>query len=66
MSAFQLLNPVELVQGIAQLRAEAAEKEIDVLGDAVASLYDEGSLAAYLQRRRDEAATASKTLYRAT
>ncbi len=51
---------------IAQLHAEAAEKEIDILGEAVKSLHKDGSLDAYVNRRRDEAASASKTLYLST
>lgn len=48
---------------ISELHAEAAEKEIEVLGEAVRKLYENGSLSSYVQRRRDEAASASKTLY---
>jgi regulator of protease activity HflC (stomatin/prohibitin superfamily) len=48
---------------IAQLHAEAIEKEIDILGEAVSTLKANGSLNSYIQRRRDEAASASKTLY---
>ncbi len=49
---------------IARLRAEAVESEIGILGAAVGDLDRSGTLESYLERRRDEAASASKILYR--
>lgn len=48
---------------IAALKAEAAEREIRILGETVAEMEREGQLSSYLQRRRDETAAHSKTLY---
>lgn len=48
---------------IARIRGEAAEKEIRVLGEAVCELEKNGSLDAYLRRRRDEASFAARAVY---
>lgn len=48
---------------IAKTRAEAIEKEIDVLGESLAKLEQEKTLDAYVARRRDEVLSESRTTF---
>lgn len=48
---------------IAKARGLATEREIDTLGDVLARLHAEGTLADYVGRRRAEVVSQSKTLY---
>lgn len=48
---------------IARTRAEAIEKEIDVLGGSLASLARDGTLHAYVERRRDEVLGEARTTF---
>lgn len=49
--------------GIARTRAQAIEKEIDVLGASLADLAREGTLHAYVERRRDEVLGEARTTF---
>lgn len=59
----QRIAAAEHAVQIATLKGEAVKSEIDILGQAVAEMKDNGILEAYLQRRRDEVTSNSKTLY---
>ncbi|MDY7548979.1 SPFH domain-containing protein [Glaciimonas sp. GNP009] len=59
----QRLAAAEHAVSIAALKAEAVESEISILGDAMRELQKQGTLDAYLQRRRHEVTAQSKTLY---
>ncbi len=59
----QRIAAAEHAVQIATLKGEAVETEIDILGRAVSEMQDNGVLEAYLQRRRDEVTSNSKTLY---
>ena len=48
---------------IAKTRAEAVEREIEVLGESLAALAREGTLSAYVERRRDEVLGEARTTY---
>jgi|LNFM01.1.fsa_nt_gb regulator of protease activity HflC (stomatin/prohibitin superfamily) len=48
---------------IAKTRAEAIEKEMDVLGASLATLEAENTLDAYVERRRDEVLSESRTTF---
>lgn len=48
---------------IAKTRASAIAKEIDVIGAGLATLDDEGTLAAYVERRRDEVLGEARTTF---
>lgn len=48
---------------IEKMRADAVATDINVASEAIAQLHENGVLDAYLKRRRDEAASLSKTLY---
>jgi regulator of protease activity HflC (stomatin/prohibitin superfamily) len=48
---------------IAKARGLATEREINTLGDVLAQLDKDGTLADYVGRRRDEVISQSKTLY---
>jgi regulator of protease activity HflC (stomatin/prohibitin superfamily) len=48
---------------IAEARARAIETEIDVLGKSLVQLEAEGTLAAYVERRRDEILGESRTTF---
>ncbi len=48
---------------IARTRAEAIEKEIDVLGASLAKLEEDKTLDAYVERRRDEVLSESRTTF---
>lgn len=48
---------------IAKTRAEAIAKEIDVIGAALATLRNEGTLDAYVERRRDEVLGEARTTF---
>lgn len=48
---------------ISEVKAEAVEKEIQIIGEALTQLQAQEVLNDYLKRRRDEATSNSKTLY---
>lgn len=48
---------------ISEVKAEAVETEIEIIGAALSTLQGQDVLGDYLKRRRDEATSNSKTLY---